>query len=79
METFFVTPRSVKSPSTWNFLGSDGSNRNEYIVLNDTLGELFSLVHQQTQTLNANNGQRDSEQIPFLQEGDKYEADTTAP
>ena len=29
--------------------------------------------------LNQDNGQGDSERISILQEGDKYEADTTAP
>jgi hypothetical protein len=36
----------------------------DYPVLGDTLEELFSFIHRQTQTPNANNGQRDSQQIP---------------
>ena len=36
----------------------------DYLVLGDTLEELFSFIHRQTQTPNANNGQRDSQQIP---------------
>jgi hypothetical protein len=36
--------------------------------------KIFLLAHRQPQTPNAN-----SEQISILQEGDKYEADTTAP
>jgi hypothetical protein len=36
----------------------------DYLMLGDTLEELFSFIHQQTKTPNANNGQRDSQQIP---------------
>jgi hypothetical protein len=35
----------------------------DYLVLGDALEELFSFIHQQTKTLNANNGLRDSQQI----------------
>ena len=36
----------------------------DYLALGETLEDLFSFIHQQTQTPNTNSNQRDSQPIP---------------
>jgi hypothetical protein len=49
------------------------------LIPGDTPRALFPLVSSTNAAAGIRHGQEDSERISILQEGDKYEADTTAP